>query len=131
MPHLDRSIGERILSVALILVGAALLGPPAAGGMTPPQVRAGDAQGALLQWPLPPGAEQYADLDGRRMHQYVVEAGRDLAPLSGRGAPEVLGPNHRYLGRRVRTGGSATEALPILRCTWRVMGTVRGSSCMC
>ena len=73
MPHLDRSIGERILSVALILVGAALLGPPAAGGMTPPQVRAGDAQGALLQWPLPPGAEQYADLDGRRMHQYVVE----------------------------------------------------------
>src|SRR5688572_15794213 len=33
----------------------------------------GDVQSWFLQWPLPRGAEQYADIDGRRMHQYVVE----------------------------------------------------------
>jgi hypothetical protein len=31
----------------------------------------GEVQDAFLQWPLPPGAEQYADIDGRRMLQDV------------------------------------------------------------
>ena len=28
---------------------------------------------ALLRWPLPPGAERYRAIDGRRMHRDVVE----------------------------------------------------------
>ena len=28
---------------------------------------------ALLRWPLPPGQEKYAGIDGKHMHEYVVE----------------------------------------------------------
>ena len=35
-------------------------------------VPTGDVQSWFLQWPLPDGAEPYADIDGRRMHRDVV-----------------------------------------------------------
>jgi hypothetical protein len=35
-------------------------------------IPSGDVQSWFLQWPLPRGAEQYADIDGRRMHRDVV-----------------------------------------------------------
>ncbi len=34
-----------------------------------------DIQDAFLQWPLPPGAEAYGDIDGRHLLEYVVEHG--------------------------------------------------------
>ena len=33
----------------------------------------GDVQDAFQQWPLPPGTEEYADIDGRHLLEYVVE----------------------------------------------------------
>jgi hypothetical protein len=103
MPHVDSGIGERVLSVALMLVSAALLGPTAARGTTPPQARGGDPQDAFLQWPLPPGAEQYADLDGRRMHQYVVEQ----AEISRRYRDKV---HPKFWGRIIGTSSDAESA---------------------
>jgi hypothetical protein len=32
-----------------------------------------EIQEHFIPWPLPPGAEQYRDIDGRAMHRYVVE----------------------------------------------------------
>ena len=99
----DSSIGERILSVGLMLVSAALLGPPAADGMTPPQAGTGDAPDAYLPWPLPPGAESYADIDGRRMHQYVVEQ----AEISRRYRDTV---HPKFWGRIIGTSADAESA---------------------
>ena len=59
-------------TVMRVTVGLALLvlsGPAAAQQGGVPQ---GDVQSAFLQWPLPPGAERFRDIDGRRMHADVV-----------------------------------------------------------
>jgi len=62
------------LAPALIIVGA-FFSPSDAVAQARQQhgVPTGDVQDGFLQWPLPPGAERYADIDGRRMHRYVVE----------------------------------------------------------
>ena len=103
MPHLDRRNGERILSVVLILMSTALLEPPDAHGTTPTQPPAGDVQDAFLEWPLPPGAKQYADIDGRRMHQYVVEQ----AEISRRYRDRV---HPKFWGRIIGTSADAESA---------------------
>ncbi|HEY7817389.1 MAG TPA: hypothetical protein VIG29_04155, partial [Vicinamibacteria bacterium] len=48
--------------MVLVLAGAS-----SRGGQTSPP------QDLYLQWPLPPGAERYAGIDGKRLHEYVVE----------------------------------------------------------
>jgi hypothetical protein len=52
------------LFLALVLV---LAGASSRGGQTSPP------QDLYLQWPLPPGAERYAGIDGKRLHEHVVE----------------------------------------------------------
>lgn len=59
-------------------------------------VRSGDVEDAYLRWPLPPGAEQYADIDGRRMHEYVVEQ----AEISRRYRDEI---HDKFWGRIIGT----------------------------
>jgi hypothetical protein len=78
-------------AVALALGAGAL----AHGGDAAAQQRGapvGDVQSWYLQWPLPPGAERYRDIDGRRMHTYVV----DQAMISRRYRDQV---NPKYWGR--------------------------------
>ncbi len=95
MPHLDRVIG--------LILTSALIGRPGARGMTPPQARAGDVQDAFLEWPLPPGAEHYADIDGRRMHQYVVEQAEISRRYRDGGHP-------KFWGRIIGTSADAESA---------------------
>ena len=59
-------------------------------------------QVALLEWPLPPGGEVYADIDGRHLHTYVVDqaaicdgtAIRDIrsSGAASRGRPATRNP---------------------------------------
>ena len=51
-----------------------------------------DLQDSLLRWPLPSGAEAYADIDGRRLHQHVVEQAEISRRYRDRGHPQFWGP---------------------------------------
>jgi hypothetical protein len=59
-----------LTALALLASAAQAQQEPAAADHGLP---AGDVQSWFQAWPLPRGAEQYADIDGRRMHRYVVE----------------------------------------------------------
>jgi len=74
MMRVKKSIRRYAFAPVLVLV-AAFFSQYDAVAQTREQhgVPTGDVQGWFLEWPLPPGAEQYADIDGRRMHRYVVE----------------------------------------------------------
>jgi len=63
------------------------------GAQAPRQhgVPTGDVQDWYLQWPLPPGAEQYADIDGRRMHRHVVEQSEISRRYRDAGHPKFWG----------------------------------------
>ena len=62
-----------------------------------------DVQDAFLQWPLPPGAEAYADIDGRHMLEYVVEQ----VEISRRYRDQV---HAKYWGRIIGTSSDAESA---------------------
>jgi len=63
----------------------------------------GDVQDAFLQWPLPPGAEEYADIDGRHLLEYVVEQAEISRRYRDQGHP-------KYWGRIIGTSGDAESA---------------------
>ncbi len=48
-------------------------------------------QDSLLRWPLPSGAEAYADIDGRRLHQYVVDQAEISRRYRDQGHPQFWG----------------------------------------
>ncbi len=77
--------------------GLTTLASAGSGAMT------GDVQDAFLQWPLPPGAEAYADIDGRRLLEYVVEQAQISRRYRDQGHP-------KYWGRIIGTSGDAESA---------------------
>ena len=87
--------------LALAAVIAAATGVPAAGQQPPhpgPEV-----QDQYLPWPLPPGAEQYRDIDGRRMLRDVVAQ----AEISRRYRDTV---HPKFWGRIIGTSADAESA---------------------
>ena len=50
-----------------------------------------DLQDSLLQWPLPSGAEAYSDIDGRRLHQYIVDQAEMSRRYRDQGHPQFWG----------------------------------------
>jgi hypothetical protein len=48
-------------------------------------------QDRFLQWPLPPGAEAYAGIDGRHLHRYVVEQVEISRRFRDQGNPQFWG----------------------------------------
>ena len=62
-----------------------------------------DIQDEFLPWPLPPGAEAYADIDGRRMHADVVEQ----AQISRRYRDQV---HPKFWGRIIGSSSDAESA---------------------
>ena len=62
-----------------------------------------EVQDEYIQWPLPPGAEQYADIDGRRMHQDVVAQ----AEIARRYRDEI---HPKYWGRIIGMESDAWSA---------------------
>ncbi len=63
----------------------------------------GNAQDAFLQWPLPPGAEAYGDIDGRHLLEYVVEQAQISRRYRDQGHP-------KYWGRIIGTSADAESA---------------------
>lgn len=66
-------------------------------------VPTGDVQSWFLQWPLPSGAEELADIDGHRMHRYVVEQ----AEISRRYRDRV---HPKFWGRIIGSSSDAESA---------------------
>ena len=65
---------------ALLVVAGVMAGGPSGASLraaspqaaAPAQVDLDTPDESLLRWPLPPGAEKYAAIDGKRMHRDVV-----------------------------------------------------------
>ena len=99
--------GSKSLFLAvLISVNASCTGPDESSSTTqsPPLIEtSGDVQDAFLQWPLPPGADQYADIDGRQMLEYVVEQ----AEISRRYRDEI---HPKFWGRIIGSESDAWSA---------------------
>ena len=90
--------------ISFILAGIAFLSiDTAAQTRVQRGVPAGQVQDWFLQWPLPAGAEQYANIDGRRMHRYVVEQ----AEISRRYRDAV---SSKFWGRITGTSADAESA---------------------
>jgi hypothetical protein len=60
-------------------------------------------QPAFLQWPLPHGGEAYADIDGTRLHVYVVEQAAISRRYRDQGHPQ-------FWGRITGTSGDSESA---------------------
>jgi hypothetical protein len=59
--------------------------------LTPPAVALERVQDALIDFPLPKGEEAYASIDGRKMHQYVVELAQIALRYRDAGHPQFWG----------------------------------------
>ena len=55
----------------------------------------------FLQWPLPAGGQAYADIDGRRLHTYVVDQAAISRRYRDQGHPQFWG---RVIGSSADTG---------------------------
>src|SRR5689334_3438727 len=65
--------------------------------------RTGAPTADLLEWPLPPGEQSYARIDGRHMHQYVEEQAAISRRYRDQGHP-------KFWGRIIGTSGDAESA---------------------
>ena len=74
------------LLVVLAIAGCSGPTEPPAGAPV-----SGDVQDAFLRWPLPPGAEQYGDIDGRHLLEYVVEQVEISRRYRDQGHPKFWG----------------------------------------
>src|SRR5689334_1958824 len=65
--------------------------------------RTGAPTADLLEWPLPPGEQSYARIDGRHMHQYVEEQAAISRRYRDNGHPQ-------FWGRIIGTSADAENA---------------------
>ena len=102
-----RELHRRGAAPALLagLVLAGLVGSGGAGHVTATAASQAPegADDPLLRWPLPPGAERYGTIDGRRMHRDVVAQ----AEIARRHRDEV---NPQFWGRIIGTWSDAESA---------------------
>lgn len=95
--------GRYILFLFLVGASAPLRSNEAAAQSRQRGLPTGDVQRRFLQWPLPSGAAQYADIDGRRMHHYVVEQAEISRRYRDEGHP-------KFWGRIIGTSADAESA---------------------
>jgi peptidase M28-like protein len=75
----------------------------AAPDTTPLAASPGKLEDALLEWPLPPGAQAYSRIDGRRLHQHVEEQAAIARRYRDQGHP-------KFWGRIIGTSADAEDA---------------------
>jgi hypothetical protein len=99
-----------VIGALLILAGVMVGDPSGASQKTASPQPAAQAQvdvdtpdDSLLRWPLPPGAEKYAAIDGKRMHRDVVAQ----ALISRRYRDRV---HPKFWGRIIGTSSDAESA---------------------
>ncbi|GMR22094.1 MAG: hypothetical protein BMS9Abin37_0422 [Acidobacteriota bacterium] len=100
----QRQFRQAVLLVLSILIVASTLpgcsgggeepstgGSPVPGSVEDQVAASSDVQDMFLRWPLPPGTEAYRDIDGRRIHQYVVEQAAISRRYRDEGHPKFWG----------------------------------------
>src|SRR3972149_2724024 len=99
-----------VTGAVFALAGVMGAGPPGASQTTaspqpaaPARVDVDSPDDSLLRWPLPPGAEKYAAIDGKRMHRDVVAQ----ALISRRYRDQV---HPKFWGRIIGTSSDAESA---------------------
>ncbi|HLE68586.1 MAG TPA: hypothetical protein VJH87_02800, partial [Vicinamibacteria bacterium] len=99
-----------VIGALLALAGIMVDGPSGASQTTaspqpaaPARVDVDSPDDSLLRWPLPPGAEKYAAIDGKRMHRDVVAQ----ALISRRYRDQV---HPKFWGRIIGTSSDAESA---------------------
>jgi len=85
----------RLMSVPLAALALAAAGQQTAAPVRLPAPEPAPAlyalDGAFLQWPLPASGQAYADIDGRRLHRYVVEQAAIARRYRDSGHPQFWG----------------------------------------
>jgi hypothetical protein len=95
--------------VAIVLTGRAQVAQQGQGPAAPPRhpSPSGMSQATLdemlIRFPLPPGQEAYAGIDGRRMHKSVIEQANIARRYRDQGHP-------KFWGRIIGTSGDAESA---------------------
>jgi hypothetical protein len=104
-----------VVTVALVAMGEGRAGqtqnagsgqpsvPYVLPGVTPPAAPLYKLEDAFLRWPLPPGAEAYGWIEGKRMHRYVAEQAEIARRYCDAGHPQ-------FWGRITGTSGDAESA---------------------
>src|SRR6185436_12773984 len=90
-----------VFAVVVLLANRLPPSQPFAG--VGPTANASAAEDGLLHWPLPPGAEAFAAIDGRRMHQDVVAQSQISRRYRDAGHP-------KFWGRIIGTSSDAESA---------------------
>jgi hypothetical protein len=101
-----------VLAVVVVLANRLPPSQPFAGVGAPSDNSAGDD--GLLRWPLPPGAEAFAAIDGKRMHRDVAAQSEISRRFRDNGHP-------KYWGRIIGTA-SDTESAEWLAGRFRSIG---------
>ena len=85
--------GVLAVSIAPGQRGRAQQAPPAPqpAAVTPRAALYPTLDDAFLRWPLPPGAERYGAIDGKRMHKDVVEQAQISRRYRDAGHPKFWG----------------------------------------
>jgi len=100
-----------LLIVALLILAGVMGGGPSGASQTtaspqpaaPARVDIDTPDESLLRWPLPPGAEKYAAIDGKRMHKDVVAQALISRRYRDQGHP-------KFWGRIIGTSSDAESA---------------------
>ena len=103
----ESGLCQRALSFTVVALSLLSFGPLAPAGAQQLGVPDGDVQDWFLEVPLPAGAEQYRDIDGRRMQQYVVEQAEIARRYRDQGSPQS---DPRFWGRVIASSADAEGA---------------------
>jgi len=95
-------------AVVVVILGARGIAQPGQGPSAPPRnptpanMPLTTLQDMFIPFPLPPGQEVYGDIDGRHLHQYVVEQANIARTYRDHGHP-------RFWGRIIGTSADAQD----------------------
>jgi len=95
--HRQSSLGLWIVGAVAVVAltqragfGDQAASAPVPGAVTP-RAELYTLENALLRWPLPPGEQRYAAIDGKRMHRNVVEQAAISRRYRDQGHPKFWG----------------------------------------
>ena len=94
---------SRAMAVGVLMCAAIVRGQTQTQAAGTPAHVLGNVSEALLEWPLPPGEERYAAINGKHLHRYVVEQAALSRRYRDQGHP-------KFWGRIIGTSSDAESA---------------------
>ena len=96
-------IGRSVHAQSSAVRSAPLSSNDAMPGAILPAPARHDLEDLLIRWPLPPGEQSYGDMDGKRLHEFVVEQAAISRRYRDQGHPQ-------FWGRIIGTSADAEAA---------------------